>query len=85
MSRILDWIERENARSDAKLATRGNAWLVARALIGAVFATKGTLLAINAQHIWQYVLAPVLIAGGLYYAFDSAKMLIARAKARSKV
>ncbi len=84
MSRILDWIDRDNARTDAMLAGRTNTWLIGRALIGVAFAAKGTMLGIYAAHVWQYALAPLLFAGGLMFAFESAQILIGRAKARTK-
>ncbi len=84
MSRILDWIDRDNARTDAILAGRSNTWLIGRTLIGVAVAGKGTMLGIDAAHAWQYALAPLLLAGGLMYAFESVKILIGRAKGRSK-
>ncbi len=49
MSRILDWIDRDNARTDAILASRTNTWLIGRALIGVAFAAKGIAC-------WEYTL-----------------------------
>ena len=38
------------------------------------------MLGIYAAHVWQYALAPLLFAGGLMFAFESAQILIGRAK-----
>ena len=78
MSRIMDWIDRDNARIDEILASRSTLWLVMRTLFGILFTGKGIGLAVHAAHAWQYALAPILFAGGVMFAFESAKILIAR-------
>jgi hypothetical protein len=82
MSRIMDWIDRDNERTDEILASRTTLWLVGRTLLGIVFTAKGIALAMHATHVWQYALAPILFAGGIMFAFESAKILAARIKAR---
>jgi hypothetical protein len=84
MSRIIDWIDRDNARTDEILASRPTAWLVLRALFGVAMTAKGVALAMHAAHAWQYALAPLLFAGGIMFAFESAKILVARIEARSR-
>jgi ABC-type transport system involved in multi-copper enzyme maturation permease subunit len=81
MSRIMDWIDRDNERTDEILASRTTLWLVGRTLLGIVFTAKGIALAMHATHVWQYALAPILFAGGIVFAFESAKILAARIKA----
>lgn len=78
MSRIMDWVDRDNARTDEILASRSTLWLVVRTLLGILFTAKGIGLAVHAAHVWQYVLAPILFAGGIMFAFESAKILLAR-------
>jgi ABC-type transport system involved in multi-copper enzyme maturation permease subunit len=84
MSRIMDWIDRDNERTDEILASRTTLWLVGRTLLGIVFTAKGIALAMHATHVWQYTLAPILFVGGIVFAFESAKILAARIKARAK-
>jgi hypothetical protein len=78
MSRIMDWIDRDNARTDEILASRSSRWLVCRTLLGILFTAKGVGLAVHAAHVWQYVLAPLLFVGGIMFAFESAKILLGR-------
>ena len=84
MSRILDWIERDNARTDEILASRSSRWLVCRTLLGILLTAKGIAVAMHATHAWQYALAPLLFAGGIMFAFESVKILVARIEARSR-
>jgi hypothetical protein len=84
MSRIIDWIERDNARTDAILATRPTAWLVARVLLGVLITIKGIALAMHATHAWHYAVAPLLFVGGIVFAFESTKTLHARIAARRR-
>jgi hypothetical protein len=84
MSRIMDWIDRDNERTDEILASRTTLWLVGRTLLGIMFTAKGIALAMHATHVWQYALAPILFVGGIVFAFESAKILAARIKARAK-
>lgn len=81
MSRIMDWIDRDNARIDEILASRSTLWLTMRTLFGILVIGKGIGLAVHAAHAWQYALAPILFAGGVMFAFESAKILIARCPA----
>ena len=81
MSRIMEWIDRDNARTDEILASRSTHWLVARTLLGVLFTGKGIALGMHAAHVWQYALAPILFAGGIVFAFESAKIILARLKA----
>jgi hypothetical protein len=74
----MNWIERDNARTDEILASRTSAWLIVRTLLGLIFTAKGVVLAVYAAHAWQYALAPLLFAGGLMFASESVKILIAR-------
>jgi hypothetical protein len=83
MSRIIDWIDRDNARTDEILASRPTAWLVLRALFGVAMMAKGVALATHAAHAWQYALAPLLFAGGVMFAFESVKILVTRIQART--
>ncbi|MDP1909639.1 MAG: hypothetical protein Q8K85_15180 [Hyphomicrobium sp.] len=78
MSRIMEWIDRDNARTDEILASRSTRWLVARTLLGVVLMGKGIALGVHAAHVWQYALAPILFAGGIMFAFESAKIVLAR-------
>jgi hypothetical protein len=78
MSRIMEWIDRDNARTDEILASRSTRWLVARTLLGVVFMGKGIALGVHAAHAWQFALAPILFAGGIVFAFESAKIILAR-------
>jgi hypothetical protein len=78
MSRIMDWIDRDNARTDEILASRSTLWLIVRTLLGILFTAKGIGLAVHPAQAWQYALAPILFAGGIMFAFESAKILIAR-------
>ena len=82
MSRIMDWIDRDNARTDEILASRPTAWLIGRTLLGVLFTAKGIALAVHAAHVWQYALAPMLFAGGIMFAFESAKILLMRTEVR---
>lgn len=82
MSRITHWLERRNARSDEILASRPTRWLAIRVLFGLVMTAKGVSLIVHAAHAWQYALAPLLFAGGLMFAFESANILWARVLAR---
>jgi hypothetical protein len=82
MSRIMSWMERDNARTDEILASRSNLWLVGRTLFGVLIATKGVALAMHASHAWHYALAPLLFAGGIVFAFEGTKILIARVRSR---
>ena len=84
MSRIIDWIERDNARTDAILATRPTAWLVIRILVGVLIAIKGIALAVHGTHAWYYAVAPLLFVGGIMFAFESTKTLHARMAARRR-
>ncbi len=81
MSRIMDWITRDNARMDEILASRPTAWLLGRTLLAVLCTAKGIGLAMHASHAWQYALAPLLFAGGIIFAFESAKILLARTQA----
>jgi uncharacterized membrane protein len=83
MSRIMNWIERDNARTDEILASRSTLWLVGRTLIGVLMAVKGIALAVHATHSWHYALAPLLFAGGIMFAFEGTKILLARARSRN--
>ena len=80
MSRIMEWIDRDNARTDEILDSRSTHWLVARTLLGVMFMGKGIALGVHAAHVWQYALAPILFAGGIVFAFESAKIILARLK-----
>jgi hypothetical protein len=82
MSRIMDWIDRDNARTDEILASRPTAWLVLRALFGVAMTAKGVALAMHASTVWHYAVAPLLFAGGIMFAFESVKILVARIEAR---
>jgi hypothetical protein len=82
MSRIMDWIDRDNARTDEILASRCSHWLVGRTLLGIAITGKGIAVAMHATHAWQYALAPLLFAGGIMFAFESVKILVARVEAR---
>jgi hypothetical protein len=62
MSRIMEWIDRDNARADEILASRSTRWLVGRTLLGALMMGKGIALGLHATHVWQYALAPILPA-----------------------
>ena len=84
MSRIMDWIDRDNMRTDEILASRSTLWLVMRTLFGILFTGKGISLAVHAAHAWQYALAPILFAGGIMFAFESAKILVARWQERKQ-
>jgi hypothetical protein len=84
MSRIMNWIERENARVDEILASRSTGWLIARALFGVLIAAKGVALLMHATHAWHYALAPLLFAGGIMFGFESAKILLVRAEAHKR-
>jgi hypothetical protein len=84
MSRIMDWIERDDARIDEILASRPTLWLVARTVFGIAVAGKGVGLVVHAAHAWQYALAPLLFAGGIMFAFESTKILIARGRAHKQ-
>jgi hypothetical protein len=84
MSRILDWIDRDNARTDAILASRPTAWLMLRALFGVALTAKGVALAMHATTGWHYAVAPLLFAGGIMFAFESATILLARIEARGR-
>ncbi len=81
MSRIMDWIDRDNARTDEILASRPTAWLVLRALFGVAMTAKGVALAMHASTVWHYAVAPLLFAGGIMFAFESVKILVARIEA----
>ena len=83
MSRIMDWIDRDNARTDEILASRSSRWLVCRTLLGILFTGKGIAVAMHATHAWHYALAPLLFAGGIMFAFESLKILVARIEART--
>jgi uncharacterized membrane protein len=83
MSRIMDWIDRANARTDEILASRSSHWLIGRTLLGVLITGKGIAVAMHATHAWQYALAPLLFAGGIMFAFESVKILVARIEARS--
>ena len=78
MSRIMEWIDRDNARTDEILASRSTRWLVARTLLGILFTGKGIALGVHATQVWQYALVPILFAGGIVFAFESAKIVLAR-------
>ncbi|MTD95978.1 hypothetical protein GIW81_16690 [Hyphomicrobium sp. xq] len=83
MSRIIDWIDRDNARTDAILASRPTSWLVLRALFGVALTAKGVALAMHATTGWHYAVAPLLFAGGIMFAFESVKILVARVESRT--
>ena len=51
MSRIMDWIDRDNERTDEILASRTTLWLVVRTLLGILFTAKGIALAMHATHV----------------------------------
>ena len=80
MSRITDWMERDSARTDAMLASRSTHWLIGRTLIGIFVTIKGIALTMHATHAWQYALAPLLFVGGIVFAFESAKIIVARVR-----
>jgi hypothetical protein len=80
MSRIMSWIDRDNARTDEILASRSTLWLVGRTLFGVLVAAKGVGLALHASHAWHYALAPLLFAGGIMFAFEGVKILIVRGR-----
>jgi hypothetical protein len=82
MSRITDWIERENARSDAVLATRSTHWLVLRTLFGVAFAVKGIVLMTLGAGYVPYVLGPLAIIAGVALAFESVAVLADRTRRR---
>jgi len=50
MSRIMEWIDRDNARIDEILASRSTHWLVARTTLGVVVMGKGIALGMHAAH-----------------------------------
>ena len=77
----MEWIDRDNARTDEILASRSTHWLVGRTLLGVLMMGKGIALGMHATHVWQYVLAPILFAGGIVFAFESAKIILTRLKA----
>ena len=81
MSRIMDWIDRGNARTDEILASRSSHWLIGRTLLVILITGKGIAVAMHATHVWQYALAPLLFAGGIMFAFESLKILVARIEA----
>lgn len=83
MSRIMNWIERDSARTDEILASRPTLWLIVRTTLGVLVSIKGIALAMHAAHAWHYALAPLLFVGGIMLAFESAKIVLERMHAHT--
>ncbi|KAB2940035.1 MAG: hypothetical protein K8F92_07840 [Hyphomicrobium sp.] len=83
MSRIMNWIERDSARTDEILASRPTLWIIIRTLAGVLVSVKGVALTMHAAHAWHYALAPLLFVGGIMLAFESTKILLERVQTRT--
>ncbi|MEI9902529.1 MAG: hypothetical protein WDN31_23305 [Hyphomicrobium sp.] len=53
-------------------------------MLGVVFLVKGGLQLANATDAWHYAVGPLLAAGGLFLAFESAKAIVARRGKRTQ-
>jgi hypothetical protein len=80
MSRIMEWMERENARQDEILQSRSTGWLVARTLVGVFLTTRGVFHGLHASGMGSYALALLLAAGGIAFLYESAQILYARVR-----
>jgi hypothetical protein len=73
MSFIRNWLTEKVALED-----RTTRWLVGRALLGLMLIAKGVATAIHASAPGLYLLAGLLILGGLVFAAESADVLLKR-------
>ncbi len=80
MSRIMEWIERENVRHDELLQSRSSGLLVARTLVGVFLTARGVFHGLHAAGIGSYALALLLTAGGAAFLFEAARILYARVR-----
>ncbi len=80
MSRIMDWIERENVRYDEILQSRSTGWLVARTLVGVFLTARGVFHGLHATGTGSYALALLLTAGGAAFLYEGARILYARVR-----
>ncbi len=80
MSRIMAWIERDNARAEAKLANCSVRWLIARMLFGGALLAKGGFMLARTPEGMQYLIGPLLMLGGLAFIVESVDALMKRAK-----
>jgi hypothetical protein len=80
MSRILDWIERENVRHDEILQSRASGWLVARTLFGVFLTARAVSIALHATTGSRYALAVLLAAAGVAFMYDGTQILYTRVR-----
>ena len=78
MSRIMDWIERENVRHDEILQSRSSGWLVARTLLGVFLTARAVHIGLHATTGGRYALAVLLAAAGVAFIYDGAQILYTR-------
>lgn len=75
LNRAGAWIERENARSDAKLKTRPDWWHAGKIAFGLACICRAGALVIHAASIASYALAVLFLSGGLYLILEGKAML----------
>jgi hypothetical protein len=80
MSRIMDWIERENVRHDEILQSRSSGLLVARTLVGVFLMARAAHIGLHATGTGFYALALLLAAGGLAFFCEGARILYMRVR-----
>ena len=80
MSRIMDWIERENVRHDEILQSRSSGWLVGRTMLGVFLTARAAHTWLHATTGWRYALAALLAAAGVAFIYDGAQILYARVR-----
>ena len=75
LNRVVAWIERDNARSDAKLKTRPDWWHVGKIAFGLACVARSVTLVVHATSIASYALAVLFLSGGLYLILEGKAML----------
>lgn len=75
LNRAGAWIERENARSDAKLKTRPDWWHVGKIAFGLACVARSLTLVVHAAGVASYALAVLFLSGGLYLIYEGEAML----------
>lgn len=78
MSRIMDWIERQ----DEILQSRSSGWLAARTLFGIFLTARAVHLALYATTTVRYALAILLAIAGAAFVYEGAQILYTRLRGR---
>jgi hypothetical protein len=73
---IRNWLSKK-----IELEDRSTRWLVGRALLGLIMIAKGSALFTNASAPGVYLLAGLILLGGLVFAAESAHVLLGRWRA----